>query len=155
MAGHVIGLIADTHGLLRPETLQALREADRIIHAGDIDTPAVLQALQSLAPVTAVRGNVDQGDWAKSLPQTATLTIDQVTVYVLHDLGTLDLVPEAAGVRVVVSGHTHRPVIRERHGVVYVNPGSAGPRRFKAPVGLALMEVQGTSVDVRLVPLNV
>ena len=154
MAGHVLGLIADTHGLLRPEAIAALHGAERIIHAGDIDTPDVLQALQTLAPVTAVRGNVDRGDWAGALPTTAIVTIDQVSVYVLHTLQDLDLVPEAAGVRVVVSGHSHHPAIQERNGVFYVNPGSAGPRRFRAPVSLALMEIRGTAVEVRLVPLD-
>ena len=155
VAGHTVGLIADTHGLLRPEAIRILHGTERIIHAGDIGNPAVLQALRTLAPVTAVRGNVDTEDWARGFPKTATLTIDQVGVYVLHDLGTLDLVPEAAGFRVVVSGHSHRPVIQERNGVLYVNPGSAGPRRFRGSVSLALMKVLGTIVDVRLVPLDV
>ena len=114
----------------------------------------LLQVLQALAPVTAVRGNVDRGPWASGLPTTAALTIDQVCVYVLHNLHDLALVPEAAGFRVVVSGHSHRPAIRERNGVLYVNPGSAGPRRFRAAVSVALMEVQGTLVHARLVPLD-
>jgi hypothetical protein len=113
-----------------------------------------LQAAQALAPVTAVRGNVDRGDWVKDLPQKAPLTIDPVSVYVLHDLAALDVVPEPAGTRVVVCGHSHRPVIRERHGVFYVNPGSAGPRWFKLLVGLVLKEIHDTSVDARLVSLD-
>ena len=154
MTTRLIGLISDTHGLLRPAAIAAFQGVERIIHAGDIDTPGVLQALRTLAPVTAVRGNVDRGPWASDLPATAALTIDQVRVYVLHNLHDLDLVPEAAGFRVVVSGHSHRPAIRERNGVLYVNPGSAGPRRFRAAVSVALMEVQGTLVHARLVPLD-
>jgi uncharacterized protein len=149
-----IGVISDTHGLLRPAAIAAFQSVERIIHAGDIDTPDVLQALRTLAPVTAVRGNVDRGPWASELPTTAALTIEQVSVYVLHSLSDLDLVPEAAGVRVVVSGHSHRPAIQERNGVLYVNPGSAGPRRFRAPVSVALMEVQGARIEVRVVPLE-
>ncbi len=152
-AGHRVGLIADTHGLLRLEAIQALHGVDRIIHAGDIGTPAVLLALREIAPVTAVRGNVDTGEWAQDLPLTATLTIDHVKVYVLHDRHTLDFAPEAMGVRVVVSGHSHYPSIQERNGVLYVNPGSAGPRRFRTPVSLALLEVQSSHVDGRLVLL--
>jgi putative phosphoesterase len=154
MTTRLVGVISDTHGLLRPAAIAALHGAERIIHAGDIDTPGVLQALRALAPVTAVRGNVDRGPWASDLPTTAALTIEQVSVYVLHSLSDLDLVPEAAGFRVVVSGHSHRPAIRERNGVLYVNPGSAGPRRFRAPVSVALLEVQDALVEVRLVPLE-
>jgi putative phosphoesterase len=154
MTTRLVGLISDTHGLLRPAAIGAFQGVERIIHAGDIDTPGVLQALRALAPVTAVRGNVDRGSWASDLPTTAALTIEQVSVYVLHSLSDLDLVPEAAGFRVVVSGHSHRPAIRERNGVLYVNPGSAGPRRFRAPVSAALLEVQDALVEVRLVPLG-
>jgi putative phosphoesterase len=154
MTTRLIGVIADTHGLLRPAAIAAFQGVERIIHAGDIDTPDVLQALRTLAPVTAVRGNMDRGPWASEFPTTAALTIEQVGVYVLHSLHDLDLVPEAAGFRVVVSGHSHRPAIRERNGVLYVNPGSAGPRRFRAAVSVALMEVQDTRVEVRLVRLD-
>lgn len=155
MARHLVGLIADTHGLLRPEAVQALQGSDLIIHAGDIGKAAVLAALRTLAPVTAVRGNVDKGVWARGLPKTEALEIDQVGVYVIHDIQELDLVPEAAGFTVVVSGHSHRPSIRERHGVLFVNPSSAGPRRFSLPVSPALMEVRNQSVDVKLVTLEV
>jgi putative phosphoesterase len=154
MTTRLVGLISDTHGLLRPAAIAALHGVERIIHAGDIDTPGVLEALRTLAPVTVVRGNVDLGPWASDLPTTAALTIEQVSVYVLHSLSDLDLVPEAMGFRVVVSGHSHRPAIRERNGVLYVNPGSAGPRRFRAPVSVALLEVQDALVEVRLVPLE-
>jgi putative phosphoesterase len=154
MTTRLVGLISDTHGLLRPAAIAALHGVERIIHAGDIDTPGVLQALRALAPVTAVRGNVDRGSWASELPTTAALTIEQVSIYVLHSLDDLDLVPEAAGVRVVVSGHSHRSAIQERNGVLYVNPGSAGPRRFRTPVSVALMDVQGLRVEARVVPLE-
>jgi len=154
MTTRLFGLIADTHGLLRPAAIAAFQGVERIIHAGDIDTPDVLQALRGLASVTAVRGNVDRGPWAADLPTAAARTIEQVGIYVLHNLQDLDLVPEAAGFRVVVSGHSHRLAIRERNGVLYVNPGSAGPRRFRATVSVALMEVQDTLVEVRLVPLE-
>ncbi len=154
MTTHRIGVIADTHGLLRPAAIAAFQGVERILHAGDIDTPDLLQALRTLAPVTAVRGNVDMGPWARALPLTAALTIEQVGIYVLHNLDDLALVPATAGVRVVVSGHSHRPAIQERQGVLYVNPGSAGPRRFRAPVSVALLEVHDTRVEVRLVPLD-
>ena len=154
MTKRLVGVISDTHGLLRPAAIAAFQGVERIIHAGDIDTPDVLQALRAVAPVTAVRGNVDRGPWASDFPTAAALTIEQVSIYVLHSLHDLDLVPEAAGFRVVVSGHSHRPAIRERNGVLYVNPGSAGRRRFRAPVSVALMEVEGTRVEARLVRLD-
>jgi hypothetical protein len=154
MTAHLVGVISDTHGLLRPAAIAALHGVERIIHAGDIDAPSVLRSLRALAPVTAVRGNVDRGPWATELPTTATLTIDQVGIYILHNLYDLDIVPEAAGFRVVVSGHSHRPTIQERNGVLYVNPGSAGPRRFRTAVSVALLEVQETFVEVRLMPLD-
>jgi putative phosphoesterase len=149
-----VGLIADTHGLLRPAAVQALRGSERIVHAGDIGAAALLDALRVLAPVTAVRGNVDRGAWAQGLPTTASLQIGRVGVYILHDVQALDLVPEAAGFRVVVSGHSHRPSVREQNGVLFVNPGSAGPRRFHLPVSVAILEVQEASVEVRVVRLE-
>jgi putative phosphoesterase len=151
----LVGLIADTHGLLRPEAVQALRGAEVILHAGDIGRAAVLEGLRAVAPVTAVRGNVDRGLWAQALPKTEVLEIDQVGVIVIHDLKELDVDPEAAGVKVVVSWHSHQPAIQERNGVLFVNPGSAGPRRFTLPVSVALMSVQDRSFDVRLVALAV
>jgi hypothetical protein len=154
MGRHRVGLISDTHGLLRPEAIRALQGSDLIIHAGDIGKAAVLAALRAAAPVTAVRGNIDKGVWADALPKTAVVQIAQVSTYVIHDVDDLDLMPEAAGFRVVVTGHSHRPSLEERNGVLFVNPGSAGPRRFNLPVGLALMEVQGTSVEVELVTLD-
>lgn len=149
-----VGVISDTHGLLRPEAIRAFQGSELIIHAGDIGKAAVLTALRAAAPVTAVRGNIDKGAWADALPKTAIVQIAQVSTYVIHDVDDLDLIPEAAGFRVVVAGHSHRPSLQERNGVLFVNPGSAGPRRFNLPVGLALMEVQGTSVEVELVTLD-
>ncbi len=150
-----VGLISDTHGLLRPEAVRALRGSDLIIHAGDIGEEEVLATLRRIAPVTAVRGNVDLEAWAEGLPRAETVQVGQVLVHVIHDLDALDLAPEAAGIRVVVSGHSHRPSIRERKGVLFVNPGSAGPRRFDLPVSLALLEVQGAAVQVETVALDV
>ena len=147
-------MISDTHGLLRPEALQALRRSELIIHGGDIGKAAVLDALRALAPVKAVRGNVDREPWARNLPKTEAFEIDEVGVYVLHDLGEIDLVPDAAQFTVVVSGHSHQPSIQERHGVLFVNPGSAGPRRFRLPVSIALLHVQGASVEAELVTLH-
>lgn len=155
MARRLVGLISDTHGLLRPEAVQALQGSDLIVHAGDIGRESVLTALRAVAPVTAVRGNVDKGVWAQGLPRTEALEIDQVRVYVIHDIQELDLVPEVAGFKVVVSGHSHQPSIHECRGVVFVNPGSAGPRRFNLPVSLARMSVQDASVEVSLLALDV
>ena len=155
MTGRLVGLISDTHGLLRPEAVRALRGSDLIVHAGDIGKAAVLDALGALAPVTAVRGNADKGVWARGLPKTDALEIDQVGVYVIHDVKEIDLIPEAAGIKVIVSGHSHQPSIQERNGVIFVNPGSAGPRRFNLPVSIARMQVQERSVRVELIRLAV
>jgi len=149
-----VGLIADTHGLLRPAAVQALRGAELIIHAGDIGKAAVLDAIRTVAPVRAVRGNIDKGAWAHALPTTEALQVGEVWVYVIHDLRQLELDPEAAGFKVVVSGHSHQPSIRQQNGVLFVNPGSAGPRRFNLPVSVAAMVVQDASVEVRLVGLD-
>jgi putative phosphoesterase len=145
-----IGIISDTHGLLRPEATEFLRGSDFIVHGGDIGDPAVLTELSAIAPVTAVRGNNDTGAWARSIPETAVLRVGEVSVYVLHNLAELDLEPAAAGFQVVVSGHSHRPCVERRDGVLYVNPGSAGPRRFKLPICAAELEIRGASVKARL-----
>ena len=147
-----IGLISDTHGLLRPEALAALRGCGRIVHAGDIGDPAILDALAPLAPVTAVRGNNDTGPWASQLPETARVTCGGITLFVLHDRKQLAIDP-GEQVDVVVSGHSHRPGIETREGVLYVNPGSAGPRRFRLPVTLALLDVAEDRATARIVPL--
>jgi hypothetical protein len=148
-----IGLISDTHGLLRPEAVAFLRGSDRIIHAGDICEPWVLEELARLAPVTAVRGNNDKGAWAQALQENETLRLGTVAVHVIHDLKLLMIEPAATGIRVMVSGHSHKPSITERDGVMFVNPGSAGPRRFKLPVSAAELLIVGDTVSARLVEL--
>lgn len=137
-----IGLISDTHGLLRKEALEALGEAELIIHAGDVGKPEILAELRKIAPVVAVRGNVDKGEWAKVLPVTAVAEARAVMIYVLHDVKALDLNPASAGFRIVVSGHSHKPGKMDRDGVLYVNPGSAGPRRFQLPVTVARLNLE-------------
>jgi uncharacterized protein len=149
-----IGLLSDTHGLLRPQVSAFLQGCSHIVHAGDIGSPCVLRQLAAIAPLTAVRGNNDQGEWAETLGETQLLQFAGVSVYVIHDLARLDIEPQGAGVRVVVSGHSHRPLIREHDGVLYVNPGSAGPRRFKLPIAVAELQVAGTSVAARSVQLR-
>lgn len=145
-----VGVISDTHGLLRPEALDLLRGAGHILHAGDIGRPEVIEALAELAPVTAVRGNVDLGDWAEAWPETATVTLAGHQVHLLHDLKRLDRDPAALGLSVVVSGHSHRPAAETRGGVLYLNPGSAGPRRFSLPIALATLELGEAGVRARL-----
>ncbi len=142
----VIGVISDTHGLLRPEALDALRGSEHIIHAGDIGAPEILDELAAIAPVTAIRGNIDKGAWARRLPETEVVELSGISIYVLHDLAQLDLKPEAAGFKVVISGHSHVPKQETRGGVLYFNPGSAGPRRFKLPVCVGRLVVQGGGV---------
>jgi putative phosphoesterase len=148
-----IGLISDTHGLLRPEALDALAGSDHILHAGDIGGPDVLAALGSIAPLTAVRGNNDHAPWAHGVPETAVARIDGVSIYLLHDLALLDVDPARTGHRVVVSGHSHRPKHEVRDGVHYVNPGSAGPRRFKLPITVGRMDVAAGAVSVSIIDL--
>ena len=150
-----IGLISDTHVLLLPEAMTILRGSDLIIHGGDIGQAGVLEELASLAPVTAVRGNNDHGPWAERVPETAMLEIGEVFIFVLHNIAELDLDPVTAGFQVVVSGHSHRPSVEQRDGVLYVNPGSSGPRRFKLPVAVAELVVAGKSVRARVVELDV
>ncbi|HEV7913140.1 MAG TPA: metallophosphoesterase family protein [Albitalea sp.] len=147
-----VGLISDTHGLLRPEALDALRGSDHLVHAGDIVDPRTLELLAQIAPVTAVRGNNDKGAWADALPHTATLALGELRLMVVHDLHELKLPP--SGVHVVVSGHSHKPVIEQRDGVWFINPGSAGPRRFKLPVSVARLVVNGTQVHAQLIDLS-
>jgi len=150
-----IGLISDTHGLLRPEAISFLRGSDHIVHAGDIGHAEILAQLSALAPVTAVRGNNDKGPWAEDIPQTEFVQIGEITIYALHDVAQLDIDPQAAGVRVVVSGHSHQPSAQQREGVLYVNPGSAGPRRFRLPISVAELVVEGDAVSARLVELAI
>jgi hypothetical protein len=149
----VVGVISDTHGLLRPEAVVALRGVDRILHGGDMGAPEILKELEEIAPVTAVRGNVDGGDWARRLPLSEVIEVNGVSIYMLHILEKLDLKPEAAGFGVVVYGHSHVPKIEEKNGVLYFNPGSAGPRRFKLPVTVGKLHVEGESVRAEIVHL--
>ena len=150
-----IGLISDTHGLLRAEAVEALRGSDLIVHAGDIGGADVVERLSGIAPVVAVRGNNDRGAWAADLRETEILEVERALVYVVHDIAHLDVDPAAAGLHVVVSGHSHRPGIRERDGILYVNPGSAGPRRFSLPVSLGRLFVSGARVRAQLQTLDV
>lgn len=149
-----IGLISDTHGLLRKEAVEALRGAELILHAGDVGKPEILEELKKIAPVVAVRGNVDTAPWAQTLPETAVAEAGSVSIYMLHDVKALDLNPAAAGFHVVVSGHSHKPGKTERDGVLYINPGSAGPRRFQLPVTLALLRLETTPWEVGFVDLE-
>jgi putative phosphoesterase len=148
-----IGLISDTHGLLRPEAIEALKGSDFIIHAGDIGGPDVLAGLSRLAPVTAIRGNVDRGEWASSLPDNEVLQAGAAFIFVIHNLAERDIDPAAAGFQVVVSGHSHQPGWREKDGVLFVNPGSAGPRRFKLPITVGRLSVTDVGITVDLVEL--
>jgi putative phosphoesterase len=155
MMEHRIGVISDTHGLLRPQAVQALTGVELIIHAGDIGNPQVLAGLERLAPVQAVRGNTDRGDWARDLPRTRVVEVGGVRLYVLHELLTLDLAPAAAGFAAVIFGHSHSPHLEHNNGVLYLNPGSAGPRRFTLPVSLARLKVHRQVLFPELVELHV
>jgi hypothetical protein len=137
----LIGLISDTHGLIRPEALAALKGSDLIIHAGDVGNSGIIERLRVVAPVVAVRGNVDKGDWASQLPMTATVQAHSALIYVLHDIQQLDIDPAAAEINIIVSGHSHKPSRTERSGVIYLNPGSAGPRRFQLPITVARLNL--------------
>ncbi len=150
-----IGLISDTHGLLRQEAVQALRGSELIIHAGDVGKPEILEELRKIAPVVAVRGNVDTEPWARALPETAVVEAGAATIYVLHDVNALDLNPAASGFRIVVSGHSHKPGKTERDGVLYVNPGSAGPRRFQLPVTVARLNLEEEPLNPEFVDLEI
>jgi uncharacterized protein len=150
-----VGIISDTHGLLRPEAQQALTGVDVIVHAGDVGRPEILTELKKIAPVFAVRGNVDKGDWAAELPLTTVIELDGASFYIVHDLHELDLKPEDAKFDFVISGHTHQPEQSEKHGVIYLNPGSAGPRRFHLPITVALLDLAEKPWKVKVVDLNV
>jgi putative phosphoesterase len=150
----LIGVISDTHGLLRPEAIETLRGAEHIIHAGDIGAAEILEKLATIAPVTAIRGNVDTA-WASRLPETEVLETGGISIYVLHDLAQLDLKPEAAGFEVVISGHSHVPTQETKNGVLYLNPGSAGPRRFKLPVSVARLVIREGKITAEILSLKV
>jgi len=155
VAEHEIGVISDTHGLLRPEVTNALCGVERIIHAGDIGNPDLLDQLENIAPVVAVRGNVDRGLWSETLPDTQVVQVGDHYLYVLHDLNGLDLDPVAAGFSAVIFGHTHHPLVEWKQNVLYLNPGSAGPRRFSLPVSLARLSISGANLTARLIELDV
>lgn len=148
-----IGVISDTHGLLRPEALASLKGADYILHAGDVGDPAILDSLRKLAPVTAIRGNIDISGACAQLPETELVELGGIHIYLLHDLNQLDLDPAAAGISVVISGHTHRPKIERRKDVLYFNPGSAGPRRFSLPVTLGFLDLDGDPLTPEILDL--
>ena len=155
MAEHRIGVISDTHSLIRPQALAALQSCELIVHAGDVGTRDVLEALERIAPVVAVRGNVDRGELARSLRRTQVVVAGQARLYVIHDLAELDVDPAEAGYDAVSSGHTHRPSIEHRNGVLFLNPGSAGARRFRLPVSLAVLRVQSSALEAQLIELAV
>jgi uncharacterized protein len=148
-----IGVISDTHGLLRPEAIAALQGSDYIIHAGDVGDPAILSNLAAIAPVTAVRGNVDRERWARDLPETNVLEVGSTSIYVLHDVGRLDLNPGSAKLAAVVFGHSHRPSQEMRNGVLFFNPGAAGPRRFTLPVTVGRLRIIGTQLSAEIISL--
>ncbi len=155
MTIHRIGVVSDTHGLLRGQVREAFAGVELILHAGDVGKPEVLAELGSIAPVLAVRGNVDRGEWANALPETQVTEIGGVWVYMLHDLGRLDIEPAARGFGVVIYGHSHRAKLERKQGVLYLNPGAAGPRRFSLPVSVGLLEVEGGKAGARIVELAV
>ena len=150
-----IGVISDTHGLLRPQALAQLQGCDHIIHGGDIGNQGILDQLAAIAPLTVVRGNNDRGAWAGAIPETARIDVDKVGIYVLHDIADLAIDPAAEGINIVVSGHSHRPKSESRGGIHYLNPGSAGPRRFSLPVSVAEIVVDGASLRARLITLDI
>lgn len=153
MAKKIVGIISDTHGLLRPEALAALRGSNYIVHAGDIGDESILRSLEAIAAVTVVRGNTDYDGWARRVPATAVLDVDGVRIYAVHDIARLDIDPPAAGVDVVVFGHSHRPGIEHRDRVMYLNPGSAGPRRFDLPVTIARLTVENGAAGAEIVEI--
>jgi uncharacterized protein len=149
-----VGVISDTHGLLRPAALKALAGVDHILHAGDVGDAEILSALEEIAPLTAIRGNIDRSGPCAALPATEIVELDRVTFYLLHDVHELDLDPATAGISVVVSGHSHKPLIEERRGVIYLNPGSAGPRRFTLPFTMGFVSLGDGSPRAEIIPLS-
>ena len=149
-----VGVISDTHGLLRPEAINALRGVGHILHAGDIGKPEVLEALESIAPVDAIRGNIDTGEWAEKFPETLSLEIEGRRIHMLHNLKELAFDPAAEGYDAVIAGHSHKPLAEVRDGVLYLNPGSAGPRRFSLPIALAVLELDASGIAPRIIELD-
>jgi len=150
-----IGVISDTHGLIRPEALSALKNAELIIHAGDIGKPEVLSSLKTIAPVIAIRGNNDRESWAKQMPNIFQLSVNDVRLYVIHNVNELEIDPAAEGFHAVISGHSHKPGVIHHDGTLFLNPGSAGPRRFKLPVTLARMDIHRSQFRVKIVELKI
>jgi|ERR1051325_1419947 putative phosphoesterase len=151
----VVGVISDTHGLLRPEAIDALQGSNYIIHAGDVGDPDILTRLEKIAPVTAIRGNVDRDAWARNTPETNVLEIGGTSIYILHDLATLDLKPEAAGFSAVIYGHTHLPKQAIKNKVLYFNPGAAGPRRFKLPISVGKLTIESGRIQAEIITLDI
>jgi uncharacterized protein len=151
----LIGIISDTHGLLRPEAVSALSGCDLILHAGDIGKPDVLKSLKMIAPVYAIRGNNDTDEWAEKIPEYRTVKIGEASIYMIHDVKEMPLDPKRKRVNVVVSGHSHKPSIQDKDGVLFVNPGSAGPRRFKLPVAIAILKINQTNIEARIIELSI
>ncbi|HZU10350.1 MAG TPA: metallophosphoesterase family protein [Pseudacidobacterium sp.] len=149
----IVGVISDTHGLLRPQAIDALRGVEHILHAGDVGDAAILDQLAQLAPVTAVRGNIDRSGPCAKLPPAELIELAGVSIYMLHDVHRLDLDPVAAGIQVVISGHSHQPLIETKKGVLYFNPGSAGPRRFSLPVSLGRLEIDTEKIQPKLLTI--
>jgi len=150
---YLLAVISDTHGLLRASVFDAFKDVDMILHAGDVCGTSIIDKLLKIAPVTAVRGNMDGGKWADRLPETEIVEAGDILIYMLHDLNKLDLDPEISGFNVIINGHTHQPNIEQKDKVLYLNPGSAGPRRFDYPVSAALLEIQGKSLKPRIIEL--
>jgi putative phosphoesterase len=150
----IVGIISDTHGLLRPEAVELLHGSAHIIHAGDIGAPGIIPTLEKIAPVTAIRGNVDTQTWARRFAETEVVELGGVTIYVIHDVNALDLNPKAAGFDAVISGHSHQPKQEVKDGVLYFNPGSAGPKRFKLPVCVGRMEIVDGSLTAEVIPIT-
>ena len=150
----MIGIISDTHGLVRTEAIEILKGCELIIHAGDVGKYEVIHSLEEIAPVIAVRGNVDKGDWANTLPKTQVVEVSNIFIYVIHDIGELDLNPKAAGFNIVIYGHSHKPKKEIVDGIIYLNTGSAGPRRFNLPISLALMTIDRNAINVSFMELK-
>ncbi|AKL95255.1 phosphodiesterase, MJ0936 family [Clostridium aceticum] len=155
MKRKTIGVISDTHGLLRPEAVKILKNSEMIIHAGDIGNVQILEGLQKIAQVVAVRGNCDKGSWAKEFAETKIVEIQNIHLYVLHDVKNMDLDPSVAGFKAVISGHSHKPLVTYSNGILYLNPGSAGPRRFKLPLSVARLYVDTVSVEAEIIRLDI
>ncbi|MGE5322710.1 MAG: metallophosphoesterase family protein [Actinomycetota bacterium] len=151
----IVGVISDTHGLLRPEALEALRGSEHIIHAGDIGAPEIIAELQKIAPVTAIRGNVDVQTWAREFPETEVVELGGKSIYVIHDVKALDLNPKAAGFCAVISGHSHKSGQETKNGVLFLNPGSAGPRRFNLPISMANLSIEESGLRAEIVVLSI